>query len=219
MKALKKESEPYMESIASAITSLCDNPSDTDLMELYCHIGEQIVQQGETAFIPHLAEYITANLPEQSGYSPRNLRRMRDFYLTYQEKPQLMKKALCLSFSQNCVIMDFCESDEQKAFYMDRAAQQKLSKRKLQELIESGAFEDTQIGKIAENPIPVVCPIVEPVCDDEPQATSDTKEAIKPDRQPIVPPCGRLHQGTNPSIAIVVVISPFMPSVQFHKLE
>ncbi len=44
--------------------------------------------------------------PEASGFSPRNVRRMRDFYRLYKNSPQLMEQALRLNWTQNVVVME-----------------------------------------------------------------------------------------------------------------
>lgn len=73
----------------------------------------------------------------------RNLRRMRDFYRTYEHQPELMQKAQALGWTQNTVILDYCETDEQRSFYMELAARNKLSKLALMKAIASETFETT----------------------------------------------------------------------------
>jgi acyl-CoA-binding protein len=93
MKALKKNSTLYLEQIASAVAECYERdekPCNRVLLELYTLIGQCVCRQGEKAFIPHLAGMLTNRFPSLKGFSLRNLRRMRDFYRTYENAPALM---------------------------------------------------------------------------------------------------------------------------------
>ena len=106
MKALKNESTIFVSQIVDRI-NICyenSNPTNMELMDLYSFIGKSICEQGEKAFVVYLAEILSETLPSTKGFSPRNLRRMRDFYITYQTEPMLMKKAKELSWTQNTVV-------------------------------------------------------------------------------------------------------------------
>ena len=57
-------------------------------MELYCEIGKAVSQRTEKGAAVAAAEYLAKKYPDVQGFSPRNLRRMRDFYRTYKS-PEL----------------------------------------------------------------------------------------------------------------------------------
>ena len=61
--------------------------------EIYA-IGKVISQWPEKGAAVAAAEFLRANFPDRTGFSPRNVRRMRDFYKTYA-----MFIALLLNFS------------------------------------------------------------------------------------------------------------------------
>lgn len=195
MKALKNESPLYMEQIVSAITSCCestDKPSNRSLMELYTLVGRCICRQGEKAFVAHLAEMISTRFPSLNGFSLRNLRRMRDFYRTYENNPALMEKAKALGWTQNAVILECCESDEQRSFYILLAAGQNLSKLALMKAIQENAFA-TASDK--ESPMENTEPSFAPVSDYPVHASVDTSLAIETACEPFVPACEPLRQG------------------------
>ena len=52
--------------------------------EVYA-IGKGISQRPEKGAAVAAAEYLQANFPDRVGFSPRNVRRMRDFYKTYDD--------------------------------------------------------------------------------------------------------------------------------------
>jgi hypothetical protein len=153
MKALKNESTAYMEQIVSAVQSCYaqkSEPTNAQLTVLYSSIGKCICQQGEKAFVAHLAKLFAEQLPQIGGFSMRNLRRMRDFYRTYENQPELMHKAQTLGWTQNAVILDCCETDAQRSFYMKLAAEKKLSKLALMKAIATGTFEAATEETVAE---------------------------------------------------------------------
>lgn len=163
MKALKNESTTYIEQIASAVQSCYaqnTEPGNAQLTALYSTIGQCICQQGEKAFVAHLAKLLAEQLPQPGGFSMRNLRRMRDFYRTYENQPELMHKAQTLGWTQNAVILDCCDTDAQRSFYMELAAEKKLSKLALMRAIESREFEIAQSEKSAADACPDCCPVV-----------------------------------------------------------
>ena len=52
------------------------------------------------------SEYLQAAYPAAEGFSPRNVRRMRDFYRMYGDTPELLAEAMRLNWTQNVVIME-----------------------------------------------------------------------------------------------------------------
>ncbi len=106
MKKLQNESLSYINKINAAIKKCyINNPSNEELMSLYLEIGDCICEQGEKAFITHLAEFIKVNHRDIKGFSPRNLRRMRELSAFYSQNKNLVKIAVTLSFTINCVIL------------------------------------------------------------------------------------------------------------------
>ena len=55
-------------------------------MEEVCAIGKAVNQRPEKGAAVAAAEYLRANFPDRTGFSPRNVRRMRDFYRTYENR-------------------------------------------------------------------------------------------------------------------------------------
>ncbi|MCI9113257.1 MAG: DUF1016 domain-containing protein, partial [Oscillibacter sp.] len=59
-------------------------------MELYYEIGRLVSARPEKGAAVAAAEYLCAAYPNASGFSPRNLRRMREFYRTYESVPEML---------------------------------------------------------------------------------------------------------------------------------
>ena len=69
-------------------------------------IGKVISQRPEKGAAVAAAEFLQANFPDRTGFSPRNVRRMRDFWQLYSGTPELLGEALHLNWTQNIVIME-----------------------------------------------------------------------------------------------------------------
>ena len=82
-----------------------------------------------------------------AGFSPRNVRRMRDFYRLYSDMPELLAKVLRLNWTQNVVIMEAELTREQRISCLQRAAAERLSKKKLLEIILNGVFAEKPIDE------------------------------------------------------------------------
>ncbi len=59
--------------------------------EIYA-IGKTISQRPEKGAAVAAAEFLQANFPDRTGFSPRNVRRMRDFYKTYENGQKLLRQ-------------------------------------------------------------------------------------------------------------------------------
>ena len=106
-------------------------------MELYCEIGRLISERPEKGAAVAAAEYLQNRYPEASGFSPRNVRRMRDLYKLYEGNPQLMEQALHLNWTQNVVIMEADLSTEERMWYLQSCAEHGWSKSELQSQIDN----------------------------------------------------------------------------------
>ena len=77
------------------------------------------------------SEYLNRYYPDVKGFSPRSLRRMRDFYRTYEDHPALLSRAMKLGWTQNVVIMEADLTIELREWYMKATEQFGWSKSEL----------------------------------------------------------------------------------------
>ena len=63
-------------------------------MELYREIGRLICSRPEKGAAIMTSEYLQKKYPDVAGFSPRNVRRMRDFFSTYGSNEALMAEAM-----------------------------------------------------------------------------------------------------------------------------
>lgn len=125
-------------------------------MELYCEIGKAVCQRTEKGAAVMASEYLNKQYPDVKGFSPRSLRRMRDFYRTYENYPNLLPDAMQLGWSQNVVIMEADLTMELREWYMKAVEQFGWSKTELIANIAANAHENIVLAIVEK-----VCYIVE----------------------------------------------------------
>ena len=116
-------------------------------MELYYGIGKAVCQRTEKGAAVMASEYLNKHYPDVKGFSPRSLRRMRDFYRTYEGHPSLLSRAIKLGWTQNVVIMEADLTMDLREWYMKAAEQFGWSKS---ELI-SGIVNSVHLEIVLEN--------------------------------------------------------------------
>ena len=113
--------------------------ADLPQMELYCEVGKIVCARSEKGAAVAAAEFLKEQHPDMPGFSPRNVRRMRDFWQLYSDMPELHSEALHLNWTQNVVIMEADLTAEERHWYIRQAAAQNLSKSELLRMIEDFA--------------------------------------------------------------------------------
>ena len=119
--------------------------SKLEQTKLFCEIGKVIDERPEKGAAVAAAEYINAAFPDRSGFSPRSLRRMRDFYRAYKNDPALMKMAMGISWSLNAVIIETCEDHDTRKWYVMACLKYGWSKQELFVQIKDNAHENTEL--------------------------------------------------------------------------
>ena len=112
---------------------------DLSLMERYFTIGQAVAERPEKGAAVAAAEYIQKNWPDEKGYSPRNLRRMRELYRVYGDCPEAITLAEQIGWTQNVVILEADLDLSLRLWYMRAVRQFGWSKLELIEMIENAA--------------------------------------------------------------------------------
>ena len=114
-------------------------------MELYCEIGKAVCRRIEKGAAVMASEYLNKQYPDVKGFSPRSLRRMRDFYRTYENHSAQLRRAMKLGWIQNVVIMEADLTMELQEWYMKAAKQFGWSKTELISCIVANAHENIDL--------------------------------------------------------------------------
>ena len=106
--------------------------------EIYA-IGKVISQRPEKGAAVAAAEFLQAKFPDRTGFSPRNVRRMRVFYKTYENDQTLLRLAMKIGWTLNVVIMEAELTREIRKWYLEQARERQWSKAVLLEKLASAA--------------------------------------------------------------------------------
>ena len=110
-------------------------------------IGKAISQRPEKGAAVAAAEFLQANFPDRTGFSPRNVRRMRDFYRTYENDQTLLRLAMKIGWMLNVVIMEADLTRAQRMLCLQMTTVKNLSKKELLEIILNGAFVEEAVDE------------------------------------------------------------------------
>ena len=112
--------------------------------ELCYKIGQAICVRSEKGAAVVAAEYLRERYPGKTGYSPRNLRRMRDFYRAYENEPESAQLALQIGWTLNVIILEECNLAEERAWCLENTLRHRWKKTVLLDMIKEHAWlEDT----------------------------------------------------------------------------
>ena len=133
----------------SAMFAALEAAMDADLpqMELYCEIGKIVCARSEKGAAVAAAEFLKEQYSDMTGFSPRNVRRMRNFWQLYSSMPELLGEALCLNWTQNVVIMEAELTAEERYWYIQQAAAQNLSKTELLRTITDPVYLESVLDE------------------------------------------------------------------------
>ena len=87
-------------------------------MEPYCEIGRLVSGRPEKGAAVAAAEYLHGAYPDIPGFSPRNLRRMRDFNRAYAAIPEMPAESMTIGWTQNVVILEAGLTLREKLWYI-----------------------------------------------------------------------------------------------------
>ena len=111
--------------------------------EVYA-IGKAISQRPEKGAAVAAAEFLQANFPDRTGFSPRNVRRMRVFCKTYENDQTLLRLAMKIGWTLNVIIMEADLTRDTRKWYLEQARERQWSKKELLDILSSGYEPDTE---------------------------------------------------------------------------
>ena len=133
----------------SAMFAALDAALNAELpqMKLCCELGRIVCSRPEKGAAVAAAEHLHSRFPDASGFSPRNLRRMREFHRMYEDTPELLALAMEISWTQNVVILEADMEPDERRWYLRAADRFGWSKAELQRKIDSAAHLEIQLDE------------------------------------------------------------------------
>ena len=116
------------------------------LISLYWEIGKQIVLRQKRcgwgkSVVTILAKDLQAEFTGLKGFSERNLWRMRSFYLTYCDDIKLSQLVAEIGWSHNIIILEKCDDNLQREYYLQMTRQFGWSRNVLEHNIDTLAYQ------------------------------------------------------------------------------
>lgn len=142
---------------------------NSQLILMYWELGQQITEkqknsQWGSSFIDQLSKDLKSEFPEMSGFSVKNLRYCRNFYLFYSDasiwqqlvaklqntdKQYVLSKITLIPWGHNLLILQKVKKPEEVLFYISQTIENNWSRSVLEYQIESGLF--SRQGKAISN--------------------------------------------------------------------
>lgn len=125
--------------------------ANSELINLYWKVGEYLSNRMHSdgwgkGVVVQLAAYIQSKEPNVKGFSDKNLWRMKQFYETYKDYPELSTLSRELSWSHNILLLSKCSTNEEREYYIRKSLYENYSYRELERQIDSSDYERTLIG-------------------------------------------------------------------------
>ncbi len=119
---------------------------NSTVIELYWNIGEYVSNKAESdgwgkSTVKALSDYILSREPGIRGYSSQNIWRMKQFYETYKDHPELSSLLRENTWTNNMHIVSKTKDYDEKKFYLELASKEKYQSRELARQIDSGYYE------------------------------------------------------------------------------
>lgn len=123
-----------------------------ELIALYWDIGQLIVERQQVAgwgkaIVEQLAQDIRAEFSGITGFSARNVWRMRDFYLSYKDSPKLTPMVAEIGWTHNLVILEKCKDELEREFYLRMTRRFGWTKNVLIHQVDSKTYQKTLLNQ------------------------------------------------------------------------
>ena len=115
--------------------------------ELCYKIGQAICVRSEKGTAVVGAEYLREHYPNRTGYSPRNLRRIRDFCHAYKNEPGSAQLALQIGWTLNVIILEGCNSAVERAWCLENTLRRSWKKAILLDMIKGQAWPKNSLDE------------------------------------------------------------------------
>ena len=150
-RSLKNNDFTEILSIISKAQSRALASVNREMITMYWKIGRIVSEKAASdgwgkSTVSSLAAFLQSKIPGSSGFSDKNIWRMKQFYETYKDNQKLSPLVREISWTNNLLIMTACKTDEAKEFYIRACIENRYSKRELERQIDSMLYERTAIS-------------------------------------------------------------------------
>ena len=117
--------------------------ANEELIAMYSRIGKIIDENSKygNSFINELSKRLKTEFPDTTGYSPRNLARMRKFYVVYKDFGILPPAVAKLPWTHNCILTERVKDINKRIWYAEKCIYNGWSKVVLEHQIDLKLYE------------------------------------------------------------------------------
>lgn len=117
--------------------------ANRELISMYYRIGQIISENSRygNQFVETLSSALKLDFPDATGYSVRNLFRMKKFYEEYKEFPILPPPVAELPWTHNCILIEKEKVMEKRLWYAEKTLENGWSKVVLDHQIDLKLYE------------------------------------------------------------------------------
>ena len=117
-----------------------------ELISLYWdfrkYISEKVNDSNwENKIVDKLVNFMQREYPTMKGFNRRGIYRMKQFYETYKDYPNVSPLVTQISWTNNLIILSSTNTIEEKEFYIKMCIKNNYSKRELDRQIGSGYYQ------------------------------------------------------------------------------
>ena len=130
--------------------------TNRELIQLYWTLGKAIADKQEQlgwgkSVVEQLAKDLQKNFEGRRGFSTQNLWYMRQFYIEYQDAPNLQQLVGEIPWGQNLTIMSKVKDHDARNYYLKATLEMGWSRNVLIHQIKSQAYERHHLTKKQHN--------------------------------------------------------------------
>lgn len=146
-KDIKKTLEDIKKDVINTRNKIMYN-ANTELINMYFRIGKSISEKAEygNKFIVMLSQKLKMEFPNTTGYSERNLHRMKAFYEQYKEYTILPPAVAKLPWTHNYILLEKIKDKNKRLWYAEECLKNGWSKVVLSHQIELELYERKQLS-------------------------------------------------------------------------
>jgi len=117
--------------------------ANIELIKLYFRIGKIVSENAKygNKFIQEFSVSLKLEFPDATGFSTRNLSRMKKFYEKYRDLSNLPPVVAKLPWTHNCILLEKLKNDEIRNWYAEKCIENGWSKTVLDHQIDLQLYE------------------------------------------------------------------------------
>lgn len=127
--------------------------ANIELIKLYFRIGKIVSENAKygNKFIQDFSKSLKLEFPDVTGFSPRNLSRMKKFYEKYKDLSILPPAVAKLPWTHNCILLEKVKDDNVRNWYAEKCIENGWVKTVLEHQIDLQLYERQVISEKLTN--------------------------------------------------------------------